>query len=330
MKVQWIKKLIKAAFAYAFLLSSQLSFAAEVRIAVPESPLSLPFFVAHEMGYFEKNGIRPKLMLCKSGRQCTELMKERRVDLAASSELPLMYLAFEGSPVSILSTFAINKNHLKLLALREKVTDPNWRWQGKRIGYAPKTASHYFMDVFLIYNGIEPGELVEISKPVEDLPAALLRGEVDAISVWEPYANKTLSDQKQEVVSVDLPHLYTQSFNLTVHNDFKKKQPKQVKAMLHALGEAIDHIGAFPLRSKVIMSRNLKMSKEYVDQIWHRYMFRLELQRSLISTLNGQAQWAIRENHLQQNPQKAPNFKEMIDASFLREYKPEQVDFIYR
>ena len=113
-------------------------------------------------------------------------------------------------------------------------------------------------------------------------------------------------------------------------NDFKKRNPAQVKALLRALGDAIDHIAFFPLRSKSIMSRHLKLSKEYVDQIWNRYMFRLELQRSLVSTLNGQAQWALRENHLQGSLMEAPNFMNMIDASFLREYQPAQVDALYR
>lgn len=318
------------AFVILLLFSLQAAMAAEVRISVPASPFSLPFFVAAEKGYFEKYGILPKITICNSSPECLGSMTEKRVDFAASSELPLMFLAFENSPISIVATFAANKSHQKLLALGEKLKDPSWQWEGKRIGYVPETASHYYKDLFLLFNGIEPKRVVEVPMRVEELPGALLRGHVDAISVWEPWIQKTMSDQTNRVVAVDSPNLYTQTFNLSVHNDFKKLNPAQVKAVLRALGDAIDHIDFFPLRSKAVMARHLKLSREYVDQIWNRYMFRLELQKSLLSTLNGQAQWAMRENHLQGNWTEAPNFTNIIDASFLREYQPEQVDQFYR
>ena len=67
----WIYSLL-----LALLLAAQRADAADtVRIAVPPSPMSLPFYVAIERKFFEKYQIKPVLVECSSGQECVECRK---------------------------------------------------------------------------------------------------------------------------------------------------------------------------------------------------------------------------------------------------------------
>ncbi|WP_275271692.1 ABC transporter substrate-binding protein [Limnobacter sp. P1] len=322
----WIYSLL-----LALLLAAQSADAANVvRIAVPPSPMSLPFYVATERKFFEKHQVKPVLIGCGSGQDCIKILGEGGADIASSSELPLMFAAYERSPVSILATLATNNHSLKLLVSRNLLNEGQLNLVGKRIGYVPKSSSHYYLDTFLLFRGIDPKDVIEVPMAASELPVALVQGRVDAISVWEPWAEKTLNLAHGEVAHANAPRLYTLTFNVSVRNQFKNQQADTVHRVLKALSEAVDYIRDYPSRAQALLLRKKLVSQEHIEKSWHEYIFRMTLQQSLVSTLQGQARWARREGHIQSNLPEEPEYLDYIDASFLRLHKSDYVDFVYR
>ena len=165
-----------------------------------------------------------------------------------------------------------------------------------------------------------------------DLPPALAKalanGEVDAISVWEPWGRMALKLGGEDVVEVDTPRLYSQSFNLTVRNEYRLSQARRASAVLAALNEAIQFIKKNPDEAKGIMARKVGIDSETVKAAWPTYQFELTLQQSLLSTVQGQARWARREGHVGAALPE-PEFLNFVDSSLLRKIKPNAVDFVY-
>lgn len=322
----WIYSLL-----LALLFAAQGADAADtVRIAVPPSPMSLPFYVAAERKFFEKYQVKPELIGCSSGQECIEALGEGAADIASSSELPLMFAAHEQSPVSILATLATNNHNLKFLVSRNLFNEGQLNLAGKRIGYVPKSSSHYYLDIFLLFKGIDPEEVIEVPMTASELPIALAQGRVDAISVWEPWAEQALNLARDEVAHANVPRLYTLTFNVSVRNQFKNQQADAVHRVLKALIEAVDYIRDYPSRAQALLLRKKLVSQEHIEKSWHEYSFRMTLQQSLLSTLQGQARWARREGHIQSSVLIEPEYLNYIDASFLREHKSDHVDFVYR
>jgi len=322
----WIYSLL-----LALLLAAQSADAADtVRIAVPPSPMSLPFYVAIERKFFEKHQIKPLLVECNSGQDCIKALGKGQADFASSSELPVMFAAYDNNPISVLATLVTNKDDLKFLVSRNLLHDGRLSLAGKRIGYVPKSSSHYYMDTFLLFKGVDTQQVVKVPMDAAELTKALLQGHVDAISVWEPMAEQALQLGGHEIVQVEAPRLYTQTHNVSVRNQFKTEQALQVRGVLKALDEAINYIRDYPSRTQALLFRKNLVSQEHIEKNWSDYTFRMTLQQSLVSTLQGQARWAGREGHIQKNLPKEPEYLNYIDASFLREHKSDHVDFVYR
>jgi len=124
----WIYSLL-----LALLLAAQGADAADtVRIAVPPSPMSLPFYVAAERKFFEKYQVKPELIGCSSGQECIEALGLGKADLASSSELPVMFAAYEKKPVSVLATLVTNKDDLNFLVSHNLFSDGRLNLAGKK------------------------------------------------------------------------------------------------------------------------------------------------------------------------------------------------------
>lgn len=311
-----------------FMGLSSLGWANEPRIAVSKSPLSLPFFVAKDKNLFAKHKVEPVLIECLGGNRCVKELTDGRVDMATSSELPFMFAVFQNKPISLVTTFVTNKDDMKFVVRKNLIKDGVRGLVGKRIGYVEKASSHYYMDLFLLYNGIDPKTTVPVSMGAEALASALIKGEVDAISVWEPWGQIALGMGGAEVAVIDAPKLYSQTFNLLVSNDFRLAQTRKSSAVLSALDEAIQFIRKNPEEAKQIMAREVSIDLATVKSAWPTYQFDLSLQQSLLSTVQGQARWARREGHVSPALTE-PEFLNFIDSSLLRKIKPNAVDFVY-
>lgn len=313
----------------ALLLSVCLpAMAGDPRIAVSRTPLSLPLFVAKEKKLFEKHKVTPVLVECLGGNKCMKELVEGRVDMATASELPFMFAAAQGKPISMLTTFVTNKDDMKFVVRKSAVESGVQSLVGKRVGFVPKSSSHYFKDLFLLYQGIDPKSTIPVPMNVEALADALNKREVDAISVWEPFGRKALDLGGDEVKIIEIPRLYSQTFNLMTANQFKKIDPRQTLGVLSALEEAIQFIKKNPDEAKRIMARDAGMDPAVVESTWRTHQFDLTLQQSLLTTLQGQARWAKREGHVDAALPE-PEFLDFIDSSVLRKLKPAAVDFVY-
>ncbi|MFP5483295.1 MAG: ABC transporter substrate-binding protein [Gammaproteobacteria bacterium] len=319
---------ISSALFCALMGLSSLGWASEPRIAVSKSPLSLPFFVAAEKNMFVKHKVEPVLIECLGGNRCVKELTEGRVDMATSSELPFMFAVFQGKPISLVTTFNTNKDDMKFLIRTAAVKGGVKDLAGKRSGYVEKASSHYYMDLFLLYNGIDPKTTVPLAMGADALANALVRGEVDAISVWEPWGQIALNLGGADVEVLNAPKLYSQTFNLLVSNEYRLTQMRKSTAVLSALDEAIQFIKKNPDEAKGIMARKVGIDSETVKAAWPTYQFELTLQQSLLSTVQGQARWARREGHVGAALPE-PEFLNFVDSSLLRKIKPNAVDFVY-
>lgn len=305
-----------------------IAWSSEPRIAVSKSPLSLPFYVAREKNLFASHKVQPVLIECLGGSRCVKEMTEGRADMATASELPFMFELFEGKPITLISTFATNKDDMKFVVRKETIKGGVKALVGKRIGFVNKTASHYYMDLLLLYHGIDPRSIVPVPMAPEALAQALSKGDVDAVSTWEPWGHAARGLSGSAVTVLESPKLYGQSFNLLANNEYRLTHLRNMMGVLGALDDAIQFIRKNPEEARKILARDVGMDLETIKAVWPHYQFELSLQQSLLTTLQGQARWARREGHVD-STLVDPQFLNFIDPSLLRKVRPNAVDFVY-
>ena len=301
-------------------MAATAAWAQPLTMAVSQAPLSLPIYVASEKGFFASEGVDVRLSDCTGGHRCLTQLLDNQAELATAGDLPIVFNAFERTDFAVVATFATASEDAKLVAhARSGISKPA-HLVGKRVGVVVGTSSQYFLELYLLTVGIDPRSLTMVSLQPEKMTEAMLAGTVDAIAAWEPHAYRTIRALGSSAVV--LPHTsgYILTFNLVVQRRMVGARDADLTRVLRAIERAEQYIQDHPDEAKAILRTRLKLDQGFVDWVWPGVNFRLGLEQSLITTLEGEARWARRAGHVKEAP--APNFLGLLHTAPLKAVKP--------
>ena len=286
-----------------------------ITIAVSITPLSSPFIIAEKLSLFDKYNVRVKLLPTRGGHECFKLMINGGVDLATSSESVVMFNSFLRTDFSVLASFAESDNDLKVLTLkRSSISEPHLL-SGKKVGMVKSSASEFFIDSYMIITGNNEVDFNRVYMEPNNLGPALLSGEVDAVSSWEPLGYQLNKEYGDEISQFKTKGIYNLSFNLIAKKSSVEVNLEQYVKILAAIDEAQTYITSHPIEAKRMISDYLNLSFSELEWGWDDYIFRLSLSNVLLSNLQVQARWAIATGAASE--QGMPDFRLLIDNQAL-------------
>jgi ABC-type nitrate/sulfonate/bicarbonate transport system substrate-binding protein len=156
------------------------------------------------------------------------------------------------------------------------------------------------------------------------MPAALESRSVDAISIFDPFAFITEKRMAGKVVTFSDAQLYSEVYILDARPSQIEKMPEVCEALIRALVKSAEFIEKDPRAAKQVMQRYTKLDSDVVDGIWKNFAFRPALSQKLVDFWNAQAIWA-KETAKVTPDTKIPNFRNVVEARFLRKVKPDAV-----
>jgi NitT/TauT family transport system substrate-binding protein len=128
----------------------------------------------------ERHNIRLTLVPFKKGSDSITSFRRGELDAIAMGDLPMIQFALT-TPVVIIGQ--LRQGFSAVVALRG--TTPQ-DLKGKRIGNAFASSGHYALMKTLQNGGVAEGDVTLVPLNVNEMPVALLKGRIDAFSVWEP------------------------------------------------------------------------------------------------------------------------------------------------
>lgn len=295
-------------------------------LAVAHSPLALAIFVADDQRLFAAEGLELRIVEAPSGRAALQMMAAGQADAGTAADTAIMFEAFERSDFGVLATFAATSNDVQLLVRRNAAVRNSRDLAGKRVGVVPGTSAQYFLDSYLLAQGLDPKSLQQIALRPEDGVERLRRGDIDALSVFEPYAFQALSRLKEQVAVLSNSGGYTQSFHLVAQRKLLPERQADLERLLRAIARAEALIREDPRRAQAIMRRRLQVEQAFVDWIWPRRMSVFALNEGLLKSLQAQARWALRAGHVVARP--LPDFAGMMLSAPLRAVAPDAVGLV--
>lgn len=296
-------------------LSNDEPMVQKISIAVSQTPLSAPLFVAHRNGYFKQQGLDVELVACNGGVICSQMLFDNKVDLATASESVVMFTSFERDDFSVLASFVESDNDLKLLTLSNLGFNNINDLVSKKVGVMKASSSEFYLDSLLIINNIPSSEIQKINLLPTEAIDALLSGHVEAISIWEPYGYQLKMHSQASIINLGLPGIYQLSFNLLTSSKISNDQQASIK-LLRAIEQAIVWIEKNRNSAIEITSNALDIEPEQLKWSWNDLVFRLSLGNTFLSNLQMQARWAHNLG-LVQGP--IPDFRRYLESDIFEQ-----------
>jgi len=298
-----------------------------IRLALAKTFITGPILIALKQNYFEEEGLNVKVVgEYSSGKESFEKMLKGEADISTIATTPAVFNSFKRKDYSIFVTYLTSYDGIKIIARKDRNISKPADLKQKTIGITPGTISQILLDSFLAYNKILIKELKLKHYKGSELPDALANGEVDAISIWEPYAY--FAQKKLQNLAVEIPtfRVYRTSINMAVMNDFATKNPILLQKIIKAIIKAVDFMKNEKPKAQVLIAETLDMDINLVKEFWKDVNFTIALDQLLIITMENEIRWAI-EHGIVSNPV-IPNYLDFINYEILEQVKPEAVTLI--
>jgi NitT/TauT family transport system substrate-binding protein len=220
----------------------------------------------------------------------------------------------------VISTLGEWNNETKILARADRGVDGPSDLRGKRIAVHRGLAMHWFLDRFLARNGLTEADVKPVFMHLAEQPAALARGEVDALVSREPFLGDARGRLGSNYRLLEAPGLMIKRFVLITRQDFIKAGTDRLTRLLRALAQAERLVRDDPDQAARIIARALHGDSATLRTRLDEVRLRVMLDDHLLFTLEKVARWW---QTLEAYPEPWDiNFLEVIDAGPLRAAKP--------
>lgn len=290
-------------------------------------------FVADEKGFFRDEGLEVTLKVNNSGRESVRQLLSGEIEIAHVAETPILYTIMDpdyvtGEKVGELQILAnmIHANRIQsVLARRDAGIEEPQDIRGKRVALAGGTQSEFHLDSFLLEHQVAIHEIDTVHLPVHKQVAAIIGGEVDAVTIWEPhvsYIHKQIGDN-----AIELPTRLTYStlWLVTTLDQFAEQHPELLTAYLRALRSAQRYILKEPLWTIELLSDRISVPYDVIYDAIRQLDYELTLTERMLNHLLEQQRWMAEKGLVEGLD---IEIFERIHFRFLEEVYPEGISLI--
>ena len=292
--------------------------------AVGINAYSAPFFIASEKGFWKAEGLDVTEKYFTSGRLGLDALLAGSADIITVAETPIMFAGFSGQNVVVVATI-LSSHDLKVIARRDHKINKPEDLRGKKVAMLFGATSEYYASLFLAAHGMGFSDIKRVNLNPPDMPVALVRGDIDAYVIWEPFiynAYRELGEEK--AVRFLKRDIYTLPFNMAVRRDFAEQHPDVVQRALRAVLQAEKFISEHPEEAIAITAKKVGIETEVLKAIWGDYEFKVDLSPQLVEAMKREAQWATTAK-LAPSEAAIPDYGQFVDSRPLRAVDPSRV-----
>jgi len=294
----------------------------KITLAVAIQPISAPVYVAYEKGFLKEEGLDVALQSHWAGKEALASVLKGTAQFGTVAETPLMFSGLKGEKFYIVATIADSNRYQKIVARKDRGIAEAKDLTGKKVGVCVGTTAEYYLDAILTYYGIKHNLIHAVPMKIEDLTAALVKGDIDAAVAWPPHLEKQQRLLGSNALTIENEKIYSIYWNIVTAQDYAKTHPETVKKLLRALARAERFIkGNGDAVHAIVTKRIDDKAFSLAD-----YNFDLYQSHNLLLSMEDQARWAIR-NRLAVSGA-VPNFLPLFYFDGIKAVAPESVSLI--
>lgn len=285
---------------------------AQIKIAVNATTIeSAPIFLAERIPGVE-------IVPVPNGRVAMEQLLHGNVDAATGSETQALLNSVAEPGIRIILTLA--EARYRIIARRSSGVRKVEDLRGKKVAATVNTSSLYFLREMLRKAGMQldtDAHFVNMEGPA--MPAALKRGDVDAIAMWEPHAQNSFEALGSDAVVLQNPSVYRERFNLNTTTK-ALRDPDKRRALVEVVRAALrasDRIRSQPAQARTTLAPFINTPAGTIERVWNQFRFPANLSSDLPEVLRNVEIFVAAVQNRQPRPRGA--LTPLIDASLLAE-----------
>jgi len=193
---------------------------------------------------------------------------EGKADLAIAAETPIMFAIMKGQKISIIATIQSSNKNAAIVARKDRSISTLSDLKGKKIGVNLGTNGEFFMDSFLAIHGMARQDITVVDLKPAEIPEALVRGDIDAVSAWSPFLGQAQKELGDKGVTFYDQDIYTETSNLAATQESIRKNPARVRKVLLALLKAEEFVMHHPDEAQKIVAEFRQMKQDLLGELW--------------------------------------------------------------
>ncbi|MGD9810494.1 MAG: ABC transporter substrate-binding protein [Sphingobium sp.] len=241
-----------------------------------------------------------------------------KADVATNAETQALRYSVKNPDLRIILT--ITEGYYRIVARRSAGITTLADLKGKRIASLEPTSGGYFLAKMLSQAGltIKDVEVVNIF-PIDGMPGALARGEVDAVSIWDPAATESAKVLNGDITEFDGKGIYRELFNLntTEANLTDPVMRTRIVDFVRAISDAAKEIKRNPAEAQGLVVETAKLAPSTVADSWGHLGFTAALPDDLLNVLVEEEKWLASQEG--REPRAREDLAKLIDSSVYEE-----------
>ena len=246
-------------------------------------------------------------------------------DLATNAETQLLRESVTNPDLRIIMT--VTESFYRLVARRASGVRTVADLKGKKVMLPRFTSAHYYLVAMLRTAGLTEEDVTIVSLPrdqgdlkgMDQMSDFLARGEVDAISIWEPEPGDAIRQLGDGAVVLQDRKVYREVFNLHARaSDLADPEKRRsIVRFVRAVADATKSLKANPKRDWQHVSDVTTFSLDEIALGWPEMEFPVRIIPDMLDVLETEEAWVAKERN--RPPRSRAELAKFIDTSVVDE-----------
>ena len=294
-------------------------------IGTPALESNALIYIAGEMGFFERNGLKVTIKEYDSGGAAVPGLKRNEVDLAIASEFVLINNLLQKHEIRALGSIDRFEN-MFLIVRKDRAIAKVVDLKNRKIGVPLGTIAEFYLSRYFTLKGLGLADLTILNVRPDYSIDALAVGDVDAVVTWHPYLDRIVDRYGTGVIVWPIQGGQLTYWNIVGRADWVEAHRKTIDQFLRSISQAEQYLSLYPEETKAVVRKRLGYNDAYIAKVWGDNLFSLSFDQGLIAAMEDEARWMIKNNLTQERI--IPDFTNYIYIEGLKSVKPEAVRII--
>ena len=191
--------------------------------------------------------------------------------------------------------------------------------KGKRVVVPRNTSAHYYLVAMLRSAGLNESDVTIVNAPATAMAAAVVKGDADAISMWEPESENAVVALGPDAIVFQNNRIYREFFSVYSTTDVlaDRRRRGELVEFVRALRASMNQMQKNPAPYFPLISRVTMHPEAQIARSWQHHAFPFALPADLLDIITEEEKWVAASQ--QRAPRTRQRLATFIDTSVLAE-----------